>query len=156
MSLDLAILNFNNFEELESENKGSSNSLLSLAFINENEEPSSFSKSKLFDSSSEESTESSIGSSHSKKYKDNSIHKKIRKNSLFKRKLRKDINGNVIQKGGKQKVSFKDEIKGNFLVEITFYNAKDSCLKRNNYKNYTFKRKAKDKEDMDSQVCSIF
>ena len=156
MSLGLSILNFNNCDQIESETKDSSNSLLSLAFINENEDPSSFSKSKLFDSSSDESTESSIGSFHSKKYKNNSIYKKIRKNSLFKKKFRKDINGNVIQKGGKQKVSFKDDIKGNFLVEITLYNAKDNCIKRKNYKDYTFKLLAKDKKALNCSDCTIF
>ena len=84
------------------------------------------------------------------------LHKKIRKNSLFKKKFRKDINGNVIQKGGKQKVSFKDDIKGNFLVEITLYNAKDNCLKRKNYKDYTFKLLAKDKKALNCSDCTIF
>ena len=124
--------------------------------MKENEDTNSFSKSKLFDSSSDESTESSISSSHSKKYKNNSIYKKIRKNSLFKRKLRKDINGNLIEKGGKQKVSFKDDIKGKYLVELTFYSQNDNCLKRKSHKNYTYQRRAKDKEAIDSQPCNIF
>ena len=156
MALNLSILNFKNLEQISSETKDSSSSLLSLAFINENEDSNSFSKSKLFDSSSDESTESSISSSHSKKYKNNSIYKKIRKDSLFKRKLRKDINGNLIEKGGKHKVSFKDDIKGNFLVEVTYYNAKDNCLKRKNYKDYTIKRIAKDKETKNCSGCNIF
>ena len=156
MTLNLSILNFKNFEQITSETKDSSSSLLSLAFMNENEDTNSFSKSKLFDSSSDESTESSISSSHSKKYKNNSIYKKVRKDSLFKRKLRKDINGNLIEKGGKQKVSFKDDIKGNFLVEVTYYNAKDNCLKRKNYKDYTIKRIAKDKETKNRSGCNIF
>ena len=156
MALNLSILNFKNLEQISSETKDSSSSLLSLAFINENEDSNSFSKSKLFDSSSDESTESSISSSHSTKYKNNSIYKKIRKNSLFKRKLRKDINGNLIEKGGKHKVSFKDDIKGNFLVEITYYNAKDNCLKRKNYKDYTIKRLGNDKETKKCSGCNIF
>ena len=76
--------------------------------------------------------------------------------SLFKRKLRKDINGNLIEKGGKHKVSFKDDIKGKFLVEITFYNAKDNCLRRKNYKDYTIKTVGKDKGANKSSGCSIF
>ena len=156
MSLDLSILNFNNFEQIESKTKDSSNSLLSFAFINENEDTTSFSKTKLFDSSSDDSTENSISVSNSKKYKNNSIYKKKRKNSLFKRKLRKDINGNLIEKGGKHKVSFKDDIKGNFLVEVTFYNTKDNCIKRKNYKDYTIKKTAKDRQDEIDLGCNIF
>ena len=156
MTLNLSVLNFKNLEQIKSETKDSSSSLLSLAFINEKENTNSFTKSKLFDSSSDESTESSISSSYSKKYKNNSIYKKIRKNSLFKKKLRKDINGNLIEKGGKQKVSFKDDIKGNFLVEITYYNAKDNCLRRKNYKDYTIKRLGNDKETKKCSGCNIF
>ena len=156
MALNLSILNFKNLEQISSETKDSSSSLLSLAFINENEDSNSFSKSKLFDSSSDESTESSINTSYSKEHKNNSIYKKIRKDSLFKRKLRKDINGNLIEKGGKHKVSFKDDIKGKFLVEITFYNAKDNCLRRKNYKDYTIKTIGKDKGANKSSGCSIF
>ena len=156
MTLNLSVLNFKNLEQIKSETKDSSSSLLSLAFINEKENTNSFTKSKLFDSSSDESTESSISSSYSKKYKNNSIYKKIRKNSLFKKKLRKDINGNLIEKGGKQKVSFKDDIKGNFLVEITYYNTKDNCLRRKNYKDYTIKRLGNDKETKKCSGCNIF
>ena len=156
MTLNLSVLNFKNLEQIKSETKDSSSSLLSLAFINEKENTNSFTKSKLFDSSSDESTESSISSSYSKKYKNNSIYKKIRKNSLCKKKLRKDINGNLIEKGGKQKVSFKDDIKGNFLVEITYYNAKDNCLRRKNYKDYTIKRLGNDKETKKCSGCNIF
>ena len=136
MALNLSILNFKNLEQISSETKDSSSSLLSLAFINENEDSNSFSKSKLFDSSSDES--------------------KSYKIIIFKRKLRKDINGNLIEKGGKHKVSFKDDIKGKFLVEITFYNAKDNCLRRKNYKDYTIKTVGKDKGANKSSGCSIF
>ena len=153
MTLNLSILNFKKLEQITSQTKDSSSSLLSLGFMNENEDTTSFSKSKLFDSSSDEST---ISTSYSKKYINNSIYKKVRKDSLFKRKLRKDINGNLIEKGGKHKVSFKDDIKGNFLVEITFYSAKDNCLRRKNYKDYTFKRLAKDKKTKNSSGCNIF
>ena len=156
MALNLSILNFKNLEQISSETKDSSSSLLSLAFIDEKEDSDSFSKSKLFDSSSDESTESSINSSYSKMYKNNSIYKKVRKDSLFKRKLRKDINGNLIEKGGKHKVSFKDDIKGNLLVELTFYNKEDYCYKGKNYKNYTFKKEAKDKEANNCSTCNIF
>ena len=115
-----------------------------------------YQKKKLSESSSDESTEGSIEIKNSKQYKNNSIYKKNRKNSLFKNKLRKDIHGNLIEKGGKQKVSFKDDIKGKYLVEITFYNAKDNCLRRKNYKDYTIKTIGKDKGANKSSGCSIF
>ena len=63
-----------------------------------------------------------------KKEKNNSIHK-----NLFINDSRKDLYGNIIEKGGKHKVSFKDDIKGNFLVELTIYHSDENCLKRKEY-----------------------
>ena len=83
-----------------------------------------------------------------KKYKNNSIHK-----SLFKA-LRKDVYGNVIEKGGKHKVSFIDNLKGKPLVEMTFYDSKESSLKSEKCKEYTIHREARDKIEM--ACCNIF
>ena len=46
--------------------------------------------------------------------------------------------------------------KGNLLVELTFYNKEDYCYKGKNYKNYTFKKEAKDKEANNCSTCNIF
>ena len=84
-----------------------------------------------------------------KKEKNNSIHK-----NLFINDSRKDLYGNIIEKGGKHKVSFKDDIKGNFLVELTIYHSDENCLKRKDYKKYTINRQARDREDI--ACCNIF
>ena len=157
MDLNISIINFNQLDQKNFEIEDNISSLSSLALLNKEEKSQNkLSKKKLSESSSDESTEGSIEIKNSKKYQNNSIYKKIRKNSLFKKKLRKDIYGNLIEKGGKQKVSFKDDIKGNFLVELTFYNTEDYCFKSKNYKNYTFKKGAKDKEAMECSTCNIF
>ena len=156
MDLNISIINFNELDQKKFELEDNISSLSSLALLNKEEKSQNkLSKKKLSESSSDESTEGSIEIKNSKKYQNNSIYKKIRKNSLFKKKLRKDIHGNLIEKGGKQKVSFKDDIKGNFLVELTFYNTEDYCFKSKNYKNYTFKKGAKDKEAMECSTCNI-
>ena len=158
MELNKSFFNFNNYDQLRSEIIDDDYSFLSLSLLNkESKSSNSFSKKNLFESSSDESTEEgSIEIKNSKKYKNNSIYKKTPKSSLFKKKLRKDIHGNLIEKGGKQKVSFKDDIKGKYLVELTFYSQNDNCLKRKSHKNYTYQRRAKDKEAIDSQPCNIF
>ena len=157
MDLNISIINFNEPDQKKFEIEDNISFLSSLALLNKEEKSQNkLSKKKLSESSSDESTEGSIEIKNSKKYQNNSIYKKIRKNSLFKKKLRKDIHGNLIEKGGKQKVSFKDDIKGNFLVELTFYNTEDYCFKSKNYKNYTFKKGAKDKEAMECSTCNIF
>jgi len=157
MDLNISIINFNELDQKKFEIEDNISSLSSLALLNKEEKSQNkLSKKKLSESSSDESTEGSIEIKNSKKYQNNTIYKKIRKNSLFKKKLRKDIHGSLIEKGGKQKVSFKDDIKGNFLVELTFYNTEDYCFKSKNYKNYTFKKGAKDKEAMECSTCNIF
>ena len=104
----------------------------------------------------------------SKKYRSNSFTKKIsdisgylinKKTSSIslKKSSRKDIYGNIIEKGGKHKISFRDNIKGNLLVEMTLIDIKQNCLRGKNYKNLTIFREARDKEDMFcSGVCNIF
>ena len=145
MSLNFSSFNLNNLNN--NEPKNNSSSLLSLAFY-ENEELNLFSDKKLFNYSSDESTEQSSKSLSLKKYKNNSIHK-----SLFKA-LRKDVYGNVIEKGGKHKVSFIDNLKGKPLVEMTFYDSKESSLKSEKCKEYTIHREARDKIEM--ACCNIF
>ena len=78
--------------------------------------------------------------------------------SLEKNKIeRKDIYGNIITKGGNHKVSFKDSIKGNLLVEMTLIDPKQNSLRGKNYKNYTIFREARDKEEICcSGLCCIF
>ena len=146
MSLNFSTFNLNEINNPEYKNNSSS--LLSLAFYN-NEDFNYYSESKLFNYSSDESTEQSSKSLSLKKYKNNSIHK----NKLA-TEPRKDLYGNVIEKGGKHKVSFKDDIKGKLLVEMTFYNSKESSLKSKKYKEYTINREARDKIEM--TCCNIF
>ena len=116
----------------------------------------SLSDKKLFNNSDYKSTEQSSKSISSKKYKNNSIFKRVPKKSIFKSGLRKDLYGNVIEKGGKYKVSFVDDIKGEYLVEMTIYHADDCSLKSKNSKNYTIKREARDKEGVLCSGCNIF
>ena len=68
--------------------------------------------------------------------------------------MRKDLYGNLIQKGGNHKVSFKDNIKGKLLVEMTLIDVKQNSLKGKNYKKYTVSLEAKDKREL--SVCNIF
>ena len=129
---------------------------ISYNFINKYYRSNSFTM-KRKDLSDESSTEQSTKLTKIKKYKIHSLGKNFPKKNLFKKnKIRKDIYGNIIEKGNKYKVSFKDDIKGKFLVEITFYNAKDNCLRRKNYKDYTIKTVGKDKGANKSSGCSIF
>ena len=70
---------------------------------------------------------------------------------------RKDIYGNIIKKGGNHKVSFKDNIKGNLLVEMTLIDQKQNSLKGKNYKKYTILREARDKEQIFCNgFCCLF
>ena len=143
MSFNFSALNFNK-ESIEQ--KVDSSSALSLAFCDN--EDFALSEKKLFNCLSDESTEQSITKSTKSNlsYINNSIHKS--------KEARKDIYGNIIKKGGKHKVSFLDDIKGKPLVEMTKYNSKENCLKSKNYKEYTIKREARDKQEM--TCCNIF
>ena len=83
-------------------------------------------------------------------------------------KLRKDIYGNIIEKGGNHKVSFKDDIKGKKLVETTLIDLKKNVIKNKKIHNKVNKkdfiieetineREAKDKEKVIcSSACLIF
>ena len=73
---------------------------------------------------------------------------------LKKRSLRKDLYGNEIKKGGRHKVSFKDDIKGKLLVEMILIDAKQSSIRGKNYKKYTIGLRAKDKKEL--ITCNIF
>ena len=97
----------------------------------------------------------SISSSRSNKVLRSSLNKKMSKFALFKDvNVRKDRYGNIIKKGGKHKVSFKDEIKGKLLVEMTLIDVKQSSIKGKNVKKYTVDLMAKDKRELAS--CNIF
>ena len=83
-------------------------------------------------------------------------------------KLRRDIYGNLIEKGGEQKVSFKDHFKGKKLVETTVIDLKKSVINQNKKnrlsrsidkidKNDIIKEESKDKEEITcSSTCYIF
>ena len=98
------------------------------------------------------STELSNKSPKSKKIIFNSFNQNSPKTILFKKNyLRKDIFGHIIEKGGNHKVSFKDDVKGNLLVEMTLIDTMQNSLRSRYYKHQTILREAKDKEEM---ICS--
>ena len=73
------------------------------------------------------------------------------------KKIRKDIYGNIIKKGGNHKISFLDNFRGKYLVEMTLIDVKQNSLRGKNYKNLTVMREASDKEELFcSGVCNIF
>ena len=93
----------------------------------------------------------------SERQSDNFLKKSNLSCNCVKKPNRKDRYGNIIQKNGKQKVSFKDNFKGQYLVEMTLIDVKQSSLRGKNYKNYTISREARDKEELlCSGVCNIF
>jgi len=112
------------------------------------QDSSSFYSSKKTNDSSDDSTqEDSI------KY---SLHSNI-DYKIHKDNLRKDIYGNIIKKGGKHKVSFKDNLKGKKLVEMTLIDVKQSSIRGKNFKKYTVCLEARDKKDsFNSTTCNIF
>ncbi len=113
----------------------------------EQESSSFYSSKKTNDSSDDSSQEDSI------KY---SLHSNI-DYKIHKDNLRKDIYGNTIKKGGKHKVSFKDNLKGKKLVEMTLIDVKQSSVRGKNFKKYTVCLDAKDKRDaFNSSTCNIF
>ena len=76
-------------------------------------------------------------------------------------KIRKDIYGNIIEKGGNQRISFKDNFKGKALVETTLINLKKTVkLKKKSSKNVRKdieEIRAKDKDVVIcSSACTIF
>ena len=113
-----------------------------------NKNSNSFTLKKSSDSFEDNSTEQSKNSSKSK-YSINL--------SLGKNRLRKDLFGNLIVKGGKHKVSFKDDIKGKYLVEMTLIDIKQNSLRSKYHKSQTVFIEARDKEDLIcSGLCNIF
>ena len=85
------------------------------------------------------------------------LYRIIEEVNLFTKKIRKDIYGNIIEKRGKHKVSFKDDKKGKYLVEMTLIDTKQIILKEKNYKLYTIEREARDKEGLIcSGLCLVF
>ena len=118
------------------------------------DDSSFFSKKSSSDSSGESTDEDSM--KYSLKTSLNSLNKKKRSKFYLTQKnnVRKDLYGNVIQKGGNHKVSFKDNIKGKLLVEMTLIDVKQNSLKGKNYKKYTVSLEAKDKREL--SVCNIF
>ena len=112
------------------------------------QDSSSFYSSKKTNDSSDDSTqEDSI------KY---SLHSNI-DYKIHKDNLRKDIYGNIIKKGGKHKVSFKDNLKGKKLFEMTLIDVNQSSIRGKNFKKYTVCLEARDKRDaFNSSTCNIF
>ena len=118
----------------------------------------SFTKKINLDLSDDSSTEHSNKLIKIKKGKFHSLNKNLPKNQLFnKNKITKDIYGNIIEKGKKYKVSFKDDIKGNYLVEMTLIDTKQNSYKSRYYKNQTIFRESRDKEEIIcSGLCNIY
>ena len=141
--MDTSFLNYSHLNKsfIQFEN----NSKNELFFqLNSEVKSSNFFSSKKSSSSLGESTdEDSIKHTVSNK----SEKLKESKFSLSKKKnIRKDIYGNIIEKGGKHRVSFKDNIKGKLLVEMTLIDVKQDSLRGKNYKKYTVCLEAKDKK----------
>ena len=108
---------------------------------------SSFYSSKKINDSSDDSTQ------EDSKY---SLYSNI-DYKIHKENVRKDIYGNIIKKGGKHKVSFKDNLKGKKLVEMTLIDVKQSSIRGKNFKKYTVCLEARDKRDaFNSSTCNIF
>jgi len=117
----------------------------------------SFSREKYSELSEDKSTRQSISNFKHKKMIDNFFNKKSKAKLFMSKKIRKDIYGNIIEKKGKHKVSFKDDKKGKYLVEMTFFDTKEIILKSRDYKLYTIERESKDKEGVIcSGLCLVF
>ena len=148
--MDNILLNSSELDKsfIQFENNSSSGLFLGLNNSKLEQDTSSFYSSKKTNDSSDDSTQDD-----SIKYSLNSnIDYKIHKDNL-----RKDIYGNIIKKGGKHKVSFKDNLKGKKLVEMTLIDVKQSSIKGKNFKKYTVCLEAKDKRDaFNSSTCNIF
>ena len=101
-----------------------------------------------------ETTEESTSDKESTKASEASKIMQIDDFDLEKKRIRKDLYGNEIKKGGKHKVSFKGNIKGKLLVEMTLIDVKQSSIRGKNYKKYTIGLMAKDKKEL--STCNIF
>ena len=149
--MDASLLNSSNLNTsfIQFEN----NSKNELFHLNTKTESSNiFSLKNSLNSSSDTTDDDSITFTKSIKGE-----KLIRKSKFYLNKnsnKRKDLYGNIIEKGGKHRVSFKDNIKGKLLVEMTLIDVKQSSVRGQNYKKYTISLEAKDKKE--SKVFTIF
>ena len=155
-----ALFNSSNLDKsfIQFENNSTNELFFKLNSPESKEDNSSFFSKKSSSNSSGDSTdEDSIKSSKIiLKSSLNSLNKKTLSKfySTQKNNIRKDLYGNVIQKGGHHKVSFKDNIKGKKLVEMTLIDVKQNSLRGKNYKKYTVSLEAKDKREL--STCNIF
>ena len=155
------LLNSSNLDKsfIQFENNSTNELFFQLNCPESKENNSSFfSKKSSSDSSGDSTDEESIKSSKILlKSSSNSLNKKGKSKFYLTEKnnnIRKDLYGNVIKKGGHHKVSFKDNIKGKKLVEMTLIDVKQNSLRGKNYKKYTVSLDAKDRKEL--SVCSIF
>ena len=150
----------NHFDADITQNKSNSTSILFNSLENKSDShlTNTLKCKKSSDSLEDNSTKRSTKSSSSKNKMIDSLRKKLPKVYSFEAGgIRKDIYGNIIEKGGKHKVSFKDDIKGQLLVEMTLVDINDKSTRSKNYKNYTIYREASDKEGIIcSGLCNIF
>ena len=76
--------------------------------------------------------------------------------------IRKDIYGNVIEKGGNHKISFKDNLKGKQLVETTLIDLKKNVainkkvFRKIEKKDFVIKETNDKEEIICSSACFIF
>jgi len=158
--MESALLNSSNLNKsfIQFENNSTNELFLQLNSPESNQIDSGFfSKKSPSDSSGDSTDEDSLKSS--KIFLKTSLNSldKGKKSKFYltqKNNSRKDLYGNVIQKGGHHKVSFKDNIKGKKLVEMTLIDVKQNSLRGKNYKKYTVSLEAKDKREL--SVCNIF
>ena len=150
--MDTSLLNSSNLNTSFIQFDNNSRNELFFQLNSETESANMFSSKKSSDSSSESTDEDSITFTKSKKSKKH-IKSKFSLNII--NPARRDIYGNIIEKGGKHKVSFKDNIKGQLLVEMTLIDVKQNSLRGKNYKKNTVCLEARDKKAL-SGACTIF
>ena len=150
--MDTSLLNSSNLNTSFILFENNSKNELLFQLNSEAEYSNLFSSKKSSDSSGESTDEDSIKPRESHK---SETHKKSKYHLNKSKNVRKDLYGNLIQKGGKHKVSFKDNIKGKLLVEMTLIDVKQDSIRGKNYKKYTVSLEAKDKKEL-SGVCTIF
>ena len=158
--MEAALINSSNLDKsfIQFENNSTNELFFKLNSPESKEDNSSFfAKKSSSDSSGDSTDEDSIKSSKTiLKASLNPLNKKAFSKFYLTQKnnIRKDLFGNLIQKGGHHKVSFKDNIKGKKLVEMTLIDVKQSSIRGKNYKKYTISLEAKDKKEL--SVCNIF
>ena len=150
--MDITLLNSSNLNTSFIQFDNNSRNELFFQLNSEMEPTNLFSSKKSPDSSGESTDEDSISFTKLKKSQKH-IKSKFSLNII--NHVRKDIYGNIIEKGGKQRVSFKDNIKGQLLVEMTLIDVKQNSLRGKNYKKNTVCLEARDKKAL-SGACTIF